>query len=106
MKLNEQLQLPHAPATEYDRRLAQVLYAVFGQVARKVNAMASGSASALDGGGTAAPTTGAWAQGDTWRNTAPTEQGTAGSKYVVLGWICVTSGEPGTWRQMRALTGN
>jgi len=56
--------------------------------------------------GTAAPSTGTWAQGDILYNSAPTEAGAASSKYVVLGWICTVAGTPGTWLQMRVLTGN
>ena len=56
--------------------------------------------------GTAAPTSGTWNQGDKCKNTAPIEDGTAGSKYVVIGWVCTLSGTPGTWVQMRSLTGN
>lgn len=59
-----------------------------------------------DGEGTSSPTTGTWAQGDRYRNTAPVEAGTASSKYVVIGYICVASGTPGTWVELRCLTGN
>lgn len=55
--------------------------------------------------GTTAPTTGTWSQGDKCKNTAPTESGTAGSKYITTGWCCVSSGTPGTWKEMRVLTG-
>lgn len=44
-----------------------------------------------------------------WRTVeqgASVEEGAAGSKYVVVGYICVLSGDPGTWREMRVLTGN
>ena len=44
--------------------------------------------------------------GDVVKNTTPTELGTAGSKYIVVSWICVAAGNPGTWREMRVLTGN
>lgn len=54
----------------------------------------------------AAPTTGTWALGDLVYNTSPSEQGTAGGKYVIRGWICVAAGTPGTWVQDRGLTGN
>ena len=54
---------------------------------------------------TAAPTGGSWKQGDFVRNSAPTEDGTAGGKYVVTGWICIDGGTPGTWKPCRALTG-
>jgi hypothetical protein len=55
---------------------------------------------------TAPPTGGVWSAGDFVRNAAPAELGTAASKYVVLGWVCVTSGTPGTWLACRTLTGN
>lgn len=54
----------------------------------------------------ATPSSGSWQQGDFVRNTSPTEQGSAGSMYVLMGWICVSSGSPGTWKECRALTGN
>jgi hypothetical protein len=41
--------------------------------------------------GTAAPTTGTWAQGDIVYNTNPTAGG-------FFGFICVTAGTPGTWK--------
>ena len=56
--------------------------------------------------GSAAPTTGTWAVGDRVFNTAPSEQGAASSKYTVLGWVCTVAGTPGTWLEMRTLTGN
>jgi hypothetical protein len=39
-------------------------------------------------------------------NTSPTESGSVGSKYVIDKWRVVTSGSPGTWMQLRSLTGN
>lgn len=39
-------------------------------------------------------------------NDAITELGTEGSKYIVTGWICITEGSPGTWIEMKQLTGN
>lgn len=39
-------------------------------------------------------------------NTTPAEQGSSGSKYVVQGWVCIAAGQPGSWVQMRMLTGN
>jgi len=52
------------------------------------------------------PATGAWARGDYVRNGVVSEVGSAGSKYVIKGWICVAGGTPGTWVQDRAITGN
>jgi hypothetical protein len=54
----------------------------------------------------AAPTGGAYAVGDQVLNSAPSELGGAGSKYTLVGWICVVAGSPGTWRELRTLTGN
>lgn len=45
-------------------------------------------------------TSGAW--GDTVRNSRPVEQGSPGSKYVVIGWIRLET----DWSPMRVLTGN
>ena len=47
-----------------------------------------------------------WDVGDRAVNTAPSELGTAGNKYIVDGWICTVSGTPGTWLEQRTLTGN
>ena len=59
----------------------------------------------LGGTGTAPPSTGYYTQRTIVFNTNPTVQGSAGSQYVVVGWICVASGTPGTWATMRTLTG-
>lgn len=105
-KLLEQPVLPQSPESEYQRRLSVRLYELLRLIAIKVNGLASGKVAALDGGGTAAPTSGEWARGDTWRNTEPAELGIVGSKYIVKGWICTASGTPGTWVAERVLTGN
>ena len=46
--------------------------------------------------GSAAPTTGAWLQGDIIENSAPAAGGNAG-------WICTTAGSPGTWKSFGAI---
>ena len=76
------------------------------ETAHQVNGISEGTNSAYHNGQATAPTTGTYAQGDFIRNLAPSEAGTAGSKYVVTGWICTVSGTPGTFLQVRALTGN
>lgn len=53
----------------------------------------------------AAPTTGWWAQGQRVENTAPTVVLAGTTDYVITGWICTGAGEPGTWVEMRTLTG-
>lgn len=57
------------------------------------------------GYGIAAPTTGTWAQGDKVDNAQPTVLGTSPNQYTIAGWVCVTSGTPGSWVQRRELTG-
>jgi hypothetical protein len=74
--------------------------------AYQVNLLSTGKIEATDNAYTAAPTTGTYVIGDIVKNSAPAEAGGAGSKYVVIGWICTASGTPGTWLAMRTLTGN
>jgi hypothetical protein len=74
--------------------------------ATQVNNLSEGKLSAVYNAYTADPTTGTWNQGDFIRNSAPSELGSGGSKYVIFGWICTVSGTPGTWLQCRFLTGN
>lgn len=76
------------------------------QIAQQVNAISEGLIAGFYNAQSAAPTTGTWAQGDFLKNKAPAELGTAGSKYVITGWICTAAGTPGTWLQQRSLTGN
>jgi hypothetical protein len=71
-----------------------------------VNLLADGRIAGTNNASTAAPITGTYAQGDFVRHSAPTEQGAAGSKYVIEGWTCVAGGEPGTWVEKRFFTGN
>lgn len=74
--------------------------------AQLVNLMTDGRLAGTNNATTAAPTTGTHAQGDYVRNSTPSELGSAGSKYVIRGWICTVGGTPGTWLQDRGLTGN
>lgn len=71
-----------------------------------LNLMADGRLAGTHNVGTSAPVSGVHATGDFRRNSAPAEAGTAGSMYVVFGWVCVAGGEPGTWVDCRVLTGN
>jgi len=96
MKLNIQ------PRTNVDAETTRW----FKEIARQVNAISEGSIAGFYNASTAAPTTGVWTRGDEIRNSQPSELGTAGSKYVIRGWQCVSSGTPGTWVAQRFLTGN
>ena len=81
-------------------RLVTRLYDVLRGIANAVN-----GSYMWDSQGTTAPTTGTWTQGQMVKKTDPVEAGSAGSKYVIVGWVCVTNGTPGTWKEMRVLTG-
>jgi hypothetical protein len=78
----------------------------YRQVAQQVNALSEGLMSASYTALVAVPSSGAWTQGDFVKNRTPVEAGAALSKYVVAGWLCVSSGTPGTWVQCRNPTGN
>ena len=71
-----------------------------------VNAVAASQIAGAVNARPTVPTTGRHMQGDFIRNSAPVEAGSSGSKYVVFGWLCVASGEPGTFVPARFLTGN
>lgn len=76
-------------------------------IARQVDGITEGSISSLHGAHTAAPTSSAvaYAQGDFIWNSKPSVTGGAGSQYIIHGFRCVSSGSPGTWVEVRTLTG-
>ena len=98
--------LPQPPGDAYAQQLSRRLGELFRDLTHRVELLARGSLAGTRNAATAAPTTGTWAQGDFVRHSAPVEAGVAGSKYVVLGWVCVAGGTPGTWLATRVLTGN
>lgn len=79
---------------------------LYRDTATQLNLLSEGYIQAATNAATAAPTAGTWNRGDFIRNSAPSELGAVGQKYVLMGWICVASGTPGTWLQSRTLTGN
>ena len=92
---------PRLPAPNPSTQsLTQRLYEVFGTFARAFNGSAM-----WDGEAITIPVTGSWAAGDKVKHSAPVEVGSVASKYVIIGWVCVASGTPGTWKEMRVLTG-
>ena len=72
----------------------------------QINALSEGRMVATYNATTAAPTDGQYAIGDFVKNSAPSELGSSSSKYVILGFLCVASGTPGTFVEVRCLTGN
>lgn len=103
MRLEENPQLPMG---QDPKDLNFVLSRLFRNIAQKVNQIGDGRIAGSDFTAASIPTTGMFKQGDVIKNSAPVEAGTAGSKYVVLGWVCVAGGTPGTLLPIRALTGN
>lgn len=100
------MRLPSEPRLPEHSPMARQLTDLFRQIAVQVNQLSEGLITARYGALTAAPTTGDWNQGDFIANSAPSELGVAGSKYVIHGWQCVASGTPGTFVECRFLTGN
>jgi hypothetical protein len=90
---------------DYDRSL---MTEMVRQVEDAVNRLSEGRIYQNYNAASAAPsgTTVAYQIGDKVWNTIPTELGGAGSMYIITGWICIAAGSPGTWREMRILTGN
>ena len=105
-RLLESPLLPKNIASKEMLELQQALIPLLRATAYKVNALAAGRWAAVDEAALAAPTSGPWMQGDEVRNGSRTELGALGSRFVLMGWVCVASGTPGTWREMRVLTGN
>lgn len=99
MRLDPRPVIPREDAT-------RALSDLFTRSNAQVNGITEGRIANYHAAYTAPPTAGTWAQGDRVRNSAPTELGSASSKYVITEWVCVVSGTPGTWVQMRSLTGN
>ena len=96
-----------APRFPSDRdQLVRKLTDLFREHGQQLNDLTEGKIAAVTNKGTAAPTTGTYAQGDFVRKAAPAEAGVALTKYVIVGWVCTVSGTPGTWVECRYLTGN
>lgn len=90
---------------EYDRAL---MTEMVRQLEDAVNRLSEGRIYQHYNAANAAPTgtTVAYQVGDKVWNLTPSELGTAGSMYCIIGWLCLAAGSPGTWREMRVLTGN
>ena len=76
-------------------------------IARQVDGISDGGIAYVQNAASAAPTSSLvpYVQGDMIRNINPTVQGTVGSQYVTFAFQCVAPGSPGTWVELRALTG-
>lgn len=105
MKLDARVRFP-ADKAQQDRKLTDL----FNALADQLNRLSEGQIVASYTARTSVPTTGTWQQGDFVRNSTPAEAGGAGAKYVVFGWIRLTSGSNNVlntdWVAARVLTGN
>lgn len=95
---------PRLPQNEDPKALKQRLYEIHREVATQINASAEGLIQGASNAAASIPTVGTYARGDFVRNSAPSELGTTGSKYVVWAWLCIAA--PLTFVDMRFLTGN
>jgi len=105
--LSEDLKTPifNGDIRGFSIELRRIINTAWRDLSAKFNSITQGRISGFYST-TAPPTTGEWMKGDEVRNSNPQELGDAGSKYVIRGWICLTSGEPGVWVEQRFLTGN
>ncbi len=79
---------------------------LFRQIETLLNNLAENRISAKYNARSSVPTVGDYKRGDFVPNSSPSELGSPGAKYVLLGWVSVSSGSPGTFRECRVLTGN
>lgn len=91
------MKLNHTPRLNVDATLLRELR----EHATQVNLVSEGRIAGHYNATTTPPASG-YAQGDFVRNSAPTELGTTGSRYVITGWLHTGAG----FVQCRALTGN
>lgn len=99
MKLTLDVRLPY----EYSRG---VIAELMRDIQNQVNAISEGRQVGYYTAATAIPTTGTYGHGDFLLNSAPSELGGVGNKYIIHGWRCTAAGTPGTWKECRFLTGN
>lgn len=94
---------PRLPGVNTPNFLTQLIN-LYRDIAKQLNLLTEGSITAITNKATAAPTTGSYQIGDFVKNSSPSELGTAGSKYIITGWICTAT--PTTFKESRVLTGN
>jgi len=88
---------------QYNR---QAWHDILKDIENQVNSLSESRITANYGAQTTKPTTGTYQLGDFVKNSNTVENGTSPNRYVVLGWICVAAGTPGTWQECRFYVGN
>lgn len=100
MKLDQDPRLPMLGSIDYEKSMYNRLYVLLRNILTVVNQLTEGrivASTALN----APPTNGQYYQGDQIKNSKPTVQN---GGFIVLGWVCIESGKPGVWREIRCQT--
>ena len=85
----------------------QTFASVLRDIETQVNQLTEGRVSAVTNATTAAPTAQSYKSGDFVKNSTPSVQTQSNAmSYVILGWLNTTSGTPGTFQEVRCLTGD
>ena len=97
------LNLEQFLSNDYDRSL---MVEMVRQVEDAINRLSEGRIYQNYNAATSEPsgTAQSYQVGDVVRNLSPTPTGSP--EYVLWGWLCVASGSPGTFRELRIPTGN
>jgi hypothetical protein len=85
------------------------LDSLYRQTAQQLNQLSDGAIQAQNTAAASIPTSGTYTRGDFVVNSAPSVLGVAGSRYIVRGWVRLTSGSAHVlntdWSEFRGLTG-
>lgn len=96
---------PYLALVADQRELVRQLTMLHRDIITQLNLLSEGYIQATTNAAPAAPTAGEFQVGDFVRNSAPSELGAPGAKYLLLGWCNVAAGSPGTFKECRVLTG-
>lgn len=103
------MKLPIAPklngGEKVDPAFYKTLVDLLGSLSQTTNKLSEGRIEVHYNATNAAPTDGLYAVGDFVKNSEPEELGSSSSKYVIEGWMCISS-DPLTFVEKRFLTGN
>lgn len=100
MKFPEDPRLPMYDSPDFNRGLYQRLYDLFRGLSSQINGLSEGRAVATYNAAAAPPAGGEHFHGDYVRNIAPVASG----GQITMGWVCVASGTPGTWKPVICAT--
>lgn len=106
-KLPDDPRLPDG-RNDWERRLVRTLTDYLRLNSQQVNDLATGRLEANFNADSAIPSSGLFGIGDFVKKKPIVEQGSAGSKYIVYGWVCTSEGSASasSFTTVRFLTGN